>query len=156
MKKIIAVGTYWKCENMDMLAPIIEEGYQYLLSDGSKVNVEYGKENEELNGLEYATQEEKESYTRTHYGIIFIGDMVTIKRGRKMVGETKKVVRGFRFDIDGAYGNRYVYYVVFEDGTKVNINHCDTVGTEYNNNDYRELADRRKVDNLFVVGGRVY
>lgn len=33
MKKIIAQGDYWVCDNMDTLAPIIEQGVEFLMSD---------------------------------------------------------------------------------------------------------------------------
>lgn len=160
MNKIIAFSNYWKCSNMDTLAPIIEEGIEYLLSDSTRILVKDGTEDPRLDNIEFATKEEKMAYARTNYGIIFNGDIVTIKRGRKMVGETKKVVNGFRFYIDGTYGKKYTDYVVFEDGTKVNIDHCDVVGVEYKPLIYRgeEIIYRefgtKNIDLIFQVGGR--
>lgn len=63
-----------------------------------------------------------------HYkGIIQVGDLVAINRGRKYKGETKRVVKEFTYKIDGTYGHGDIDYLVFEDGTKVAKHNCDLV-----------------------------
>lgn len=137
-KKIIAHGKYWVCENMDNLAPIIETGTEYLLSDDSTIRI---KDNnfddadkskiEQITNLETATLEEKMNYARKKFSVIYKGDIVVVKRGRKYVGETKEVKGYYRYDVAGTYGHAYTEYLLFTDGTKVNINHCDTIGVDY-------------------------
>lgn len=151
--KIIASGNYWVCENMDTLAPIIEEGTMYLLDDGTTTKVNPG--------LEYATEAEKKLFASREYGTIFKGDQVVIKRGRKMLNEVKEVKGSYRFVVDGTYGKVYTDYLTFTDGTKVNIDHCDVVGVEHKNTTYlgkicyyRHYEERLSIT-TFNVGGRL-
>lgn len=161
--KIIASGSYWICENMDNLAPIIETGMMYLLSDGStrKFQDNIIEDDDPFNLLEYANETEKKAYASQEYGTIFKGDKVVIKRGRKMVGEIKEVKGYYRYDVDGTYGKVYTEYLLFTDGTKVNINHCDVVGVTHKNVKYgnQTLYFRKYEENLnistFNVGGRL-
>ena len=62
-------------------------------------------------------------------GVIQIGDLVQINRGRKFKGEQKRVARTFTYHIDGMYSRSYseVEYLVFEDGTKVAEHNCELV-----------------------------
>ena len=71
-----------------------------------------------------ATDEEIENYRR--YSRRFKkGDLVEIKRGRKMVGQTKTVSYVSYFRPRGTYGHDDVRYLNFTDGTKVASKHCD-------------------------------
>ena len=159
-KKIITSGKYWICENMDNLAPIIEEGTEYLLSDGSRVKVPYGKENQ-FSELQRANEQEKKAFASQEYGTIFKGDEVIIKRGRKMVGETKIVKGYYKYVVPNTYGKQYIEYLLFEDGTKCNLLHCDVVGVEHKNLKYRgEILIHRSYEEkinilTFNVGGRI-
>ena len=160
MKKIITSGKYWICENMDNLAPIIEEGTEYLLSDGSRIKVPYDKTNNEIDNLEHADEQEKKAFASQEYGTIFNGDKVVIKRGRKMVGETKEVKGYYRYDVRGTYGKQYTEYLLFTDGTKCNLQHCDVVGVVHKNYQYlgkwytiRKYEEKLNVS-TFNVGGR--
>lgn len=154
-RKIIACGNYWVCENMDTLAPICETGYQYLLSDGSRVNVQDDVEDDNkklIESLEIATKEEQKLFASQKYGIIFKGDKVVINRGRKMRGEVKQVKGFFRYDIKGTY-HQCVDYLTFTDGNKCNILNCDVL-----NVDHKDVY-RRYQEELncltFSVGGRL-
>ena len=62
-------------------------------------------------------------------GVIQVGDLVNIVKGRKFKGEQKRVIRQFTYKIDGMYGRSYgdVEYLVFEDGTKVAHHNCELV-----------------------------
>ena len=70
-----------------------------------------------------ATDEEKLQY-RIYKNRVEVGDTVTIVKGRKMLNETKKVIKMFTFRPSGTYGHQDVDYLVFEDGTKVNRRNC--------------------------------
>ena len=108
MTKIIASSKYWKCENMDNLAPIIEEGTEYLLSDGTRVLI--ADNNEYPNKPERANEQEKKAFASQEYGTIFKGDNVIIKRGRKMVGERFKINYDEKiFEITVGKKKGYVY-----------------------------------------------
>lgn len=168
MRKIIASGKCWSCANMDNLAPITAEGTEYLLSDDKRIIIwddDFSDDNklkiELIKSLDRATLDEKQNYARRKRNMIFKGDTVIIKRGRKMVGETK-VVKGYsRFDVEGTYGHAYTEYLLFTDGTKVNINHCDVVGIEYEHDFYngKEFFFRYYAEEFNVlslsVGGRL-
>lgn len=151
--KIIARGSYWICANMDLLADIIEEGTEYLLDDGTRIRVPDGKENELVNSLEYATEEEKKQYAREHYNYIFRGDKVIIARGRKLKGEEKVVNGYYRFEVAGTYGKVYTDYIYFTDGTKTNLQNLDVVGVDYKDN-YR-IYQKTFSNYMFNVGGRI-
>ena len=162
---IIESGASWNCENMDLLAPITDTGTTYLLSDGSQVTLwNHDKDDSKTNfikSLNWATEEERGQFIREQHKLICKGDTVVIARGRKMLGETK-VVKGYsRYDVPGTYGKQYTEYLWFTDDTKVNINHCDVVGCNYNDVDrydgksyyYRQYA--KDINDYHIyVGGR--
>lgn len=161
--KIIARGFYWVCENMDLLAPIIETGMEYLLSDGTirRVPDNVIEDDDPLATMEYATEADKKAFASQEYGTIFKGDTIVIKRGRKMVGETKVVKGYYRYDVPGTYGHQYTEYLLFTDGTKVNIQHCDVLGVDHKNVRYagqlmyfRSYEERLNIS-TFKVGGRI-
>lgn len=84
-------------------------------------------ENEEFKNL---YRDERVTRLYNHFkGVIQVGDLVVINRGRKFKGETKRVVKEFVYKIDGMYGRSYgdVEYLVFDDGTKVAKHNCDLV-----------------------------
>lgn len=163
---IIETGRSWECENMDNLAPIIDTGTSYLLSNGDVITVWNNKDNDEINLLKikelpFATNEQRAQFIHEEYGVIFKGDHVVIKRGRKMVGETKEVSGYYRYDVPGTYGKQYTEYLLFTDGTKVNINHCDVVGCvhqEYKDQGeiyyVRRYSEKTPERYLIPVGGR--
>lgn len=63
-----------------------------------------------------------------HYkGIIKVGDLVLIAKGRKFKGETKRVVKEFTYVVEGTYGHGDVEYLVFDDGTKVAKHNCELI-----------------------------
>lgn len=155
-RKIIACGNYWVCENMDLLAPICETGYQYLLSDGSSVNVQDDVESDNkklIESLEIATEEEKKLFASQRYGIIFKGDKVIINRGRKMVGEIKEVKGFFKYEIAGTYGHQYTNYLTFTDGIKCNIQNCDLLNVDHQDK-YRRYQEELNCS-TFNIGGRL-
>ena len=160
MKKIIAKSAYWICANNDLLATIIEKGYIYLMSDGSKIT-DKSKEFDIVKNSEWASEQEIKEFAQKHYHYIFKGDTVIINRGRKYKGEEKVVKGTCRFYVDGSYNKVYTDYLLFTDGTKVNINHCDVKGIqmdkefynekEYYYREYRQICD----ENIFQFGGRL-
>ena len=163
-RKIICSGNYWVCENMDNLAPIIETGVQYLLSDGTTLNLKDGVCDDTfqlLCDLEWATKEEKKAFASQEYGTIFKGDKIIIKRGRKMLGETKEVKGYYKYVAPGTYGHRYTEYLLFTDGTKCNLQHCDVVGVTHKNCQYRGKCyiyrsyEEDLSASTFSVGGRL-
>lgn len=63
-------------------------------------------------------------------GKAFIGDNVKIIKGRKMLGEVKKIVKEFTYRPTGTNGYADVEYWVFEDGTKCikyNCVYCEEI-----------------------------
>lgn len=68
----------------------------------------------------------KKMYLR-HLGQVQVGDEVEIFKGRKMVGEIKKVVRFREWSKSGTYGNVGRTYAIFSDGTSVNVENCRLV-----------------------------
>lgn len=113
MVKIICVKNAWKCENMDILAPIIWEGYEVLFDDNTRklfdsIPAEYEK----------ATEEETKIFYNKN-GFVFVGDVVEVVKGRTIPKGTKKQIKAF-FDYKVSYNNT-IEYVVFTDGTKTNI-----------------------------------
>jgi len=170
---IISSGRSWHCENMDTLAPIDDEGTTYLLSNNETVVVwesEYKKNPNNptiqlLNSLRWATPEERKQFARVARNAIFKGDKVLISRGRKMVGEVKVAQSGYKYIVDGTYGHVWTNYLRFEDGTKVNIDHCDVVGIDYipefyedhgkkTEFFYRRFVEDSELDYLLSTGGR--
>lgn len=118
--KIIAKAPYWRCSNMDLLAPIEENGICYLLSNNEIICVESGKK---ALKFEYASEEERIEFARQYRHYVFAGDKVNIIKG-KMKGESKVVSRHFRYVVPNTYGKNYTDYIVFEDGSKTNIWNC--------------------------------
>ena len=162
-KLIIARRNYWTCSNIDLLAPIEETGYVYLLSDGTQIRCrdEHPEDEDVLIGLSWASEEEKKQYCREHYGYIYKGDKVVITRGRKMKGEEKVVNGYYRFNVAGTYGHRYTDYVYFTDGTKTNIDNCDVVGCkpyywEYAGQKYYSRQYKKDFNSIDInIGGRI-
>ena len=152
--KIIRTGNYWKCANMDTLAPIIEEGIMYLFNDGSKKKFKDYVIDDETMTIPYATKEEQQAYASKVYGYIFKGDKIIINRGRKMVGEIKTVKGYYKYNVNGTYGKCYTEYLLFTDGTKVNIDYCDVIGISHNQFEYRTYCDMFN-QSLINVGGRL-
>lgn len=60
-------------------------------------------------------------------GEIQIGDEVKIIKGRKFKNEIKQVEKMFDYTIPNTYGKIVVKYLVFTDGTKVNIENCELI-----------------------------
>ena len=156
--KILGHGKYWVCANMDLLADIIEEGTEFLLSDGRRIFLPFDcGETEDfkyLKTLEFASDDEVKQYCREKYGYIFDGDEIEIYKGRKMVGEHKIVKKGYRYEVAGTYGKVYTDYLVFTDGTKCNINNCKVVNTE-TQFEFKTLVSSSQARRLLNVGGRV-
>ena len=120
MRKIITTSYCWTCSNMDLLAPIDWQGKEILFDNNERLLIEEWQEEAILQIFQIATNEEKKDFFRKYYRRLFVGDVVTITKG-KMKGETKIVKSYFRFDVQGTYGHKYVDYIVFEDGTKTNV-----------------------------------
>jgi hypothetical protein len=137
MIKIIAQGDYWVCENMDTLAPIIEQGVEFLMSDNSTIRIKYGEE------IEYERANDRECHEfYNKRGFVFEGDKVDIVKG-KMKGESKTISCFFKYVVPNTYGKKYTDYVVFTDDTKTNIANCEINGK------------RAFMFNGIKVGGRV-
>ena len=154
--KIISSGNYWICENMDTLAPIIEKGTEYLLSDGTtrcfKDNI---INDEDFAHLKWATLDEAKKFASQKYGYIFKGDKVIINRGRKMRGEVKIVKGYYEYIVRGTYGHVSTKYLLFTDGTKVNIRYCDVVDVEHDDKTYYIRRYEENFDRFIIsVGGR--
>lgn len=154
--KIITSANYWVCENMDLLAPINEDGIEYLLSNNTRIRINENDTTSEnalyIASLKRANEEEKKQFAREQYGYIFRGDKVVITRGRKMLNEEKIVNGYYRFVASETYGKVYTDYVFFTDGTKVNINYCDTMFTNAKTNNRYYAKDLSEV--VFNVGGQ--
>lgn len=60
-------------------------------------------------------------------GEIQIGDEVKIIKGRKFKNEIKQIEKMFDYTIPNTYGKIVVKYLVFTDGTKVNIDNCELI-----------------------------
>lgn len=137
MTKVIAKGEYWVCENLDLLAPIIEQGIEYLMSDNSRVHIPYGQS---FNYEEANEQEKHEFYNSL--GFVFEGDIIDIVKG-KLKDNTKQIKGFFRYVVPNTYGKQYTDYIAFTDGTKTNIANCEINGK------------RAKQFNGIKVGGRL-
>ena len=118
--KIIAKSRYWTCENMDLLAPINEQGNIYLLSNNETICI---ADREIAPKLEYANQEEILEFARQYRHYVFAGDKVNIIKG-KMKGESKVVAKYFKYVVPNTYGHAFTNYLVFADGTKTDIFNC--------------------------------
>ena len=103
--------------------PITKESFERVVYDYDDVRVEMDA------GVLYSMSidDEVRSMWLHHRGIIQVGDLVQINRGRKFKGEQKRVKKEFTFIVDGTYGHGDVEYLVFEDGTKVAKHNCDLV-----------------------------
>lgn len=122
MAKVIAKAEYWVCGNLDLLAPIIEQGIEYLMSDFERVFVPYGKAFE----YEEATEQEKHEFYNS-LGFVFEGDKVEIVKG-KLKGGTRVIKGFFRYVVPNTYGKQYTDYITFTDGTKTAIGNCEICG----------------------------
>lgn len=80
---------------------------------------------DEVASLPRATDEVMKLYN--HFkGIIQEGDLVKIVKGRKFVGELKRVTKKFEFKVPHTK-NITVDYLVFEDGSKVTEFNCELI-----------------------------
>ena len=122
MIKVIARAEYWECENLDLLAPIVEQGIEYLLSDNTRVHIPYGQKFE----CEEANEQEKHKFYNK-LGFVFEGDNVDVVKG-KLKGNNKKIKGFFRYVVPNTYGKQYTDYIAFTDGTKTNIANCEING----------------------------
>lgn len=137
-KKVVALGRWWVCENMDLLSPIAEEGVEILYNDGTREFLPCMPKS-----IEWATYEEKKIFGNA-LGTVFAGDVVDIVKGIQK-GAKKTVKGSFTYIVKGTYGHADVDYLLFEDGTKTNILNCEINGKRV----YR-FADIPS----FSVGGR--
>lgn len=117
--KVLAIGKYWVCDNLDLLAPITETGTEILTINGDYILF---KEGEKLPPFIMASEEEKRAYLNKN-GIVFTGDSVTVAKG-KLKGMVKTVSGYYRYIVPNTYGKAYTDYLIFEDGTKTNILNC--------------------------------
>lgn len=106
--------------NATFFNPITKESFSKIVWDNDDNRV--SEENEQLYYM--AICERARQLWLKHNGVIQKGDMVKIVKGRKMVGEIKKVVRFYEWEKQGSYGHIGTTYCVFEDNTKVNIDNC--------------------------------
>ena len=137
MTKVIAKAEYWECENLDLLAPITEQGIEYLMSDNTRVHIPYGQSFD----YEEATEQEKHEFYN-NLGFVFVGDDVEIVKGN-LKGNTKQIKGFFRYVVPNTYGKQYTDYITFTDGTKTNIANCE------------KCSKRAKQFNGIKVGGRI-
>ena len=141
MKIVIETGNVWRCENMDLNAPIIEEFEVLLLSNGKK------EVYDETQEYRFATDDEYKQYYHS-IGNIFVGDKVVIVKGRNIPKGTVKTVKSFyRYYVPGTYKHSFTDYVRFDDGTKTNLQNVRVIGFE--NIDYVSEYDR------ICISGRI-
>ena len=141
VKKFVEKAPYWACENLDLNAPIVEEGMAYLLEDGSTDYIEDGKVPADTY-IRVTESEYKAFYNRK--GFVFRGNLVEVYKGR-MKGYKGIAKSFFRYDVAGTYGKVYTDYIVFEDGSKTNILNCCINGTRLISEYYGAIR----------VGGRI-
>lgn len=103
--------------------PITKEEFSRCIYDYDDVRVEQA----EAEYREIPFSEKVRRIWLHHKGIIQVGDLVKINRGRKFKGEQKRVVKEFVYKVNGTYGWGDVTYLVFEDGTKVAKYNCDLI-----------------------------
>lgn len=161
MKKIITTGYAWRCSNLDLLAPINEEGVLVLFDDNTTQFFPYkivnGVKTNNLGNYEYATQDELRLFINRR-GAVVEGDTVIIFKGRKMVGETKTIDKFFQYNVEGTYGHVCVDYAVFTDGTKCNLQNCKPVLPDGINFFEEQLVLKYgtfKGYNVLNIGGRL-
>lgn len=123
--KVLAIGKYWVCDSMDLLAPITETGTEILTASGEYMLF---KEGEKLPPFIMASEEEKKAYLNNN-GIVFIGDAVVVVKG-KLKGAKKTISGFFKYIVPNTYNKTYTDYLIFDDGTKTNINNCLINGTK--------------------------
>ena len=140
-KKIVTLGRWWSCDSLDLLANITEQGLAVLYTDGS---TEFLKEGEAPCTTEKANEAEKRALGNS-LGIVYNGDAITIVKG-KLKGANKVVSGFYKFIVPNTYGKVYTDYLLFEDGTKTNINNCLINGK-------RIIKFENKP--FFRVGGRI-
>lgn len=140
-KKIVTLGKWWACDNLDLLSSITEQGIAVLYTDGT---TEFLEEGETPCTTERATETEKKALGNS-LGIVYKGDNITIVKG-KLKG-TNKVASGFyKFIVPNTYGKVYTDYLLFEDGTKTNIKNCSISG---------KAVIKFEEKPFFCVGGRI-
>ena len=141
-------GTWWTCENADLLAPIAEVGTAYLLNDG----VYYAKDGGTLPfTYRWATMNEYIEHAHKR-GYVLIGDKVIVIKGGKIPDGTKKVVKNFsREYVPYTHHKYYTDWAHFTDGTKTIIKNIRVVGFENVEHTFK-CEDIRDV---FYVGGRI-
>lgn len=161
MKKIITTGYAWRCSNLDLLAPIEEEGALVLFDDNTTQFFPYkivnGVKTNNLGNYEYATQDELRLFINRR-GAVVEGDTVIIFKGRKMVGETKTIDEFFQYNVEGTYGHVYVNYAVFTDGTKCNLQNCKPAlpdGINFFDEEEVLKYGTFKGYNILKIGGRL-
>ena len=141
MKKIIASGKYWICENLDMLSPIIECGIEILFDDDTR---EFYADGEKIPEYEKCSEIEKKQFFNRK-GFVFVGDEVFIDKG-KLKGLTKTTSSFFTYVVPGTFGKKCVEYVSFEDGERTPLKNCT-------------IANRRVLGEYkpykFKIGGRI-
>ena len=123
--KVLAIGKYWICDNLDLLAPITETGTEILTISGEHLLF---KDGEKLPPFIMASEEEKRAYLNKN-GIVFMGDVVTVEKG-KLKGTAKSVSGYYRYIVPNTYGKAYTDYLIFNDGAKTNIFNCSINGTK--------------------------
>lgn len=109
------VATLWN--------PLTDEIIRTCIYNGDYSEEAYAYPDEEAYNMPMANEEIITKWKHRN-GIILVNDFVKIVKGRKMVGEIKKVVKEFSYKIKEVY-HCYVDYLVFEDGTKVIKDNCE-------------------------------
>lgn len=140
-KYIIQWNCAWECENMDNLAPIIWEGYELLLNDGSHKLIS----DIEQQNYRHATEQEYKDFYRAQ-GHLFPGDEVIIVKGRKIpIGSHKYIEEIKELCVPNTYGKITYKKVVFTDGTYTYLENIKSV----------IAPDRDAVEHFkFNIGGR--
>ena len=119
MKKIIAEGRYWVCENLDLLSPIIECGTEILFDDDTR---ELYADGEKVPKYEKCSEVERKQFFNRK-GFVFVGDEVFIDKG-KLKGLTKTISSFFTYVVPRTFGKKYVEYISFEDGERTPLKNC--------------------------------
>ena len=145
IKKIVEKSRWWERYDSDPDSVIIDKGDVYLFDDGSREYISdfpWSERPQYPSSILEVNENEYRDYLRKNYGVVFAGDEVKITRGKKYVGETKKVTSSFTFAIKGTYG-KCVEYLVFTDGTRVCMKNCENstgnVKRYCTDNDYRHV-----------------
>lgn len=102
------------------------------LEYGRDIKIEYAKQYgctvAELEELHYNIAINEAAYKEYlhHIGIIHVGDMVEVYKGRKVAKGTISKVTNI-YDYKDQYGRTQTTYAVLETGEKTNINNCRLV-----------------------------